>query len=156
VDIKYIEPFVLATQNLFLDSFKEEPEPQNAYLLSKDEDHNWGISGIIGIAGDTRGVVVVSFPEETAKEMVGRLVGRKITDLDEDVVDSIGEVVNIIAGNAKKGLEDYRLSISLPTVITGPAHRISWPAGIPIIGIPFKTSAGRIHLSVGLEDLIKV
>lgn len=155
MDIKYIEPFVEATRNLFQDFFQELPEPQTPYLLGREEPHEWGISGIIGIAGDTRGVVVISFPEKTAREMVGRLVDRVVTEMDDDVTDSIGEVVNIIAGNAKKGLEEYRLSISLPSVVVGRDHRISWPGGIPIIGIPFRTSAGRVHLSVGLEDLIK-
>ncbi|THB67203.1 MAG: hypothetical protein D6B26_01855 [Spirochaetaceae bacterium] len=36
--------------------------------------------------------------------------------ISDDAADAIGEVVNIIAGNAKKGLEQYVLTISLPAL----------------------------------------
>jgi chemotaxis protein CheX len=78
-----------------------------------------------------------------------------VTENDEDVLDTIGELVNIIAGNAKKGLEQYRLVISLPTIVSGEGHQVAWPAAIPIVGIPFALSAGKFMLAVGLENIIR-
>ena len=155
MSIKYIEPFVQAAQNVFHDFFGEEPVPLKPFLLRRDEEKAWELSGIIGIGGDSKGVVVVSLSARTAQRLTSRLVGREITENNDDVMDTIGEVVNIIAGNAKKGLEQYRLMISLPSIVSGSDHQVAWPAGIPIVGIPFSLSEGDFMLAVGLENIIR-
>jgi chemotaxis protein CheX len=154
MDLEYIEPFITATTGVFRDMFKEEPEYLNPYLLDRKNPGEWDISGVIGIAGDTKGAVVVSLSAELSALLTSRLVGHAVTPDDPDVVDAVGEVVNIIAGNAKKGLEQFRLSISLPSIVRGKDHSVAWQSEIPIIGIPFKVPSGRFHLSVGLEKII--
>ncbi|RPJ05384.1 MAG: chemotaxis protein CheX [Spirochaetaceae bacterium] len=155
MDIKYINPFINSTTNVFEDFFKVSPVVQKPYIVRSNEDHEWDVSAIIGIAGETRGAVVISFTEDLATLLTSKLVGRQITTIDDDVVDTIGEIVNIIAGNAKKGLEEYRLMISLPSIIKGKNHQIAWPVkNLPIVGIPFKTDFGPFTLSVGLENII--
>jgi chemotaxis protein CheX len=154
MNIAHIEPFIDSTVGLFRDMFKIESEYLTPYLLNRDSPYEWDISGIIGISGDSRGVVVISFEAAFATEITAGLVGRKVGIDDPDVIDVIGELVNIVAGNAKKGLEEFRLSISLPSIVKGFNHRISWPSNAPIIGIPFKTASGKFHLSVGLENII--
>lgn len=157
MDIKYITPFIDATKNVFKKFFQIEPEALNPYILKRSDNHNWEISAFIGIAGETRGAVVLSFTDHLAKYLTEVLTGGKTVDIYNDVNDTIGEVVNIIAGNAKKGLEDYRLSISLPSIIRGRNHQVVWPGkNIPIIGITFKTIRGYFGLSVGLENIISI
>jgi CheY-specific phosphatase CheX len=68
---------------------------------------------------EARGVVVLSFYDEMAIGITERLTGKVIRNFTDDVVDAVGELVNIIAGNAKAGLEDYKLMISLPSIIQG-------------------------------------
>lgn len=154
MQIEHIEPFIEATVGMFKTMLGMDCEYLTPYLLNRNPDHDWDISGIIGIAGDTKGVVVISFTGELAAEATSRLVGRKVGSDDPDVIDVVGELVNIVAGNAKKGLEQYRLSISLPSIVRGQEHQIAWPSDIPIVGIPFKTSTGKFHLAVGLENII--
>ena len=154
MDKKYIMPFVEATEAVFVDFFNEKPKLLNPYLIKRTETLDWDISGVIGIAGQTRGVVVISFSDSMARSLTSRLIGSSIYEID-DVVDTIGEVVNIIAGNAKKGFESYRLMISLPSIIKGNDHNIAWPGkNIPIIGIPFSIEEGEFILAVGLENII--
>ena len=155
MSIKYIEPFVIAAPGVFRDFFSEEAIPQKPFLIKRDEERNWVLSGIIGIGGDSKGGVVVSLESSVAQRLVSRLVGQEVTENNEDVLDTIGELVNIIAGNAKKGLEQYRLVISLPTIVSGEGHHVAWPAGIPIVGIPFALSEGQFMLAVGLENIIR-
>ena len=155
MSIKYIEPFVTAAQNVFRDFFGEEPTPLKPYLVRREEEKGWELSGIIGIGGDSKGVVVVSLNARTAQRLTSRLVGREVTENCDDVMDTIGELVNIIAGNAKKGLEQYRLMISLPSIVSGKEHLVAWPAGIPIVGIPFSMADGDFLLAVGLENIIR-
>ena len=157
MDIKYINPFIDATKNVFKEFFQIEPEALNPYILMRSDNHNWEISAFIGIAGEAKGAVVLSFTNPLAKYLTEVLIGMKTIDIYNDINDTIGEVVNIIAGNAKKGLENYRLSISLPSIIRGRNHQVIWPKGnIPIIGIPFKTGHGHFGLAVGLENIITI
>ncbi len=153
MSIRYVDPFISATCNVFSEVFGLTIEVQKPYLIRFDDDHDWDVSGIIGIAGEAKGAVVLSFTGSFARALTARLGG---TDTGaEAMTDAIGEIVNIVAGNAKKGLEQYRLVISLPSVVEGNNHRIAWPShGIPIIGIPFRTPLSPFHLSVGLENII--
>jgi len=152
--IEHIEPFIEATVGLFRNMLSMEVEYLTPYLLNRESHHEWEVSGIIGIAGDAKGVVVISFSSNLAAMLTSKLVHRQVEPDDPDVVDAVGELVNIIAGNAKKGLEQYRLSISLPSIVSGLDHRISWQSEVPIVGIPFKVAGGSFHLSVGLENVI--
>jgi chemotaxis protein CheX len=76
---------------------------------------------------------------ELALHVTDILTGSKHTRLDDEVLDAIGEIVNIIAGNAKKGLEEaFHLVISLPTIVQGKEHTVKWPnSQTRIICIPF-------------------
>ncbi len=156
MDTKYIEPFVDATIKIFEEFYCETPEVRTPFLFEKNKDLNWGLSAVIGIAGETKGVITISFPKEMIIKLTEKLVGYAIKEIDDDVIDSTGEVVNIIAGNAKKGLEQFRLVISLPSIVKGDNHIISWPSdSMPIITIPFVVTLGTFHVSVGLENIIK-
>ena len=78
------------------------------------------------------------------------------TGVDDDVVDAIGEIVNIIAGNVKKDLEEaFRLVISLPTIVQGREHSVKWPANqARIICIPFTIFENTtFNLSVAIEAI---
>jgi chemotaxis protein CheX len=154
METKYINPFIEATKEVFLNFFKKIPQVKTPYLIKKEEAYKWDISAIIGIAGETRGAVDLSFSKFLATYLTSILIAREIKEINDDVIDTLGEMVNIIAGNAKKGLEEYMLVISLPSIVLGANHIIRWPGkNIPIIGIPFYTSYGEFTLSVGLENM---
>ncbi|AFG37913.1 chemotaxis protein CheX [Spirochaeta africana] len=154
MSIQYIQPFVEAALRVFEDFFGEAPLPGKPYLFHRDEHHRWDLSALIGIGGESRGVVAVMMTGELAVNLTNILTGGQSTEVTDDAADAIGEVVNIIAGNAKKGLEEYVLTISLPSIICGSVHNISWPSNIPIIAVPCETSHGEFVLAVGLEDII--
>ena len=75
------------------------------------------------------------------------------TEIDDDVVDAIGEITNMVAGAAKSELDEYELSICLPNVITGQSHGIRFPSNMLPISVPFETPWGPITLEVGLEEV---
>jgi len=156
VDRKYLDPFIDATKGVFKEFFSIDPQLKTPYLVDRNKPYQWDLSAVIGIGGDSRGVVVISFTEEIARDLTSRLSDLNGQPTEDDVVDNIGEVVNIIAGNAKKGLEEYRLVISLPSIIRGTSHEFSWPGKhAAIVGIPFELPQGDFLLAVGLEDIIK-
>lgn len=156
MEIGQVEPFIDATVGMFKSMLGMDCEYLTPYILNRDPKEDWDISGIIGIAGDSKGVVVISFSEALALEATSRLTGRRVEAGDPDVIDTVGELVNIVAGNAKKGLEQYRLSISLPSIVRAVDHQVAWRSNIPIVGIPFRAPYGKFHLAVGLENVVGI
>ena len=142
-----IQPFTQACKKVFKTLIDLEITPEHSYLFDKNAVHTqnmskeWDISAVIGLAGDARGAVVISMKKELAFRLTGILTGKTHTNLDDDVRDAMGEIINIITGNAKQGLETvFKLVVSLPTIIKGDEHSISWPgSGVhaQIVCIPF-------------------
>ncbi len=148
---EYINPFLDASIHLFkthlMYSIKNKPP-----FVNQDNQNLHEVSAIIGLAGDIIGAVVLSFTRETAIAMAERFSGQKYLAMTKEVLDAVGELVNIIAGNAKKDLAEFRIEISLPGVITGNKYRINWPQGVPVITIPFESDAGDFTVNVSFKE----
>jgi chemotaxis protein CheX len=152
VKVKYINPFLNASVHLFKEYLGFKVTTGSPFVL-EDPQSLCEVSGLIGLAGETVGAVVLSFSRETAISIVSKMAGRTYNALGTDVIDGVGELINIIAGNAKKELEDFRIEISLPGVITGTTYRIHWPEGIPVVCIPFESEVGPFTVNVSLRDM---
>lgn len=153
MNVAYINPFIEATRNVFHSMMQTDARPGKPALLENTADGmEFDISGIMGLSGETLGAVVISFPKMSALRTVSKLTGSEVKIFDQMVVDAIGEIINIIAGNAKKDLSQFKLTISLPSVVTGRGHRLNWPSGVPVITIPFTSELGDFSLSVSLRD----
>ncbi len=150
--VKYINPFITATVNLFEEYMGLKLTGGKPHVLS-DPQNLMEVSGIIGLAGETKGAVVLSFSRETAIKVVSTMEKTTYTALGGEVIDGVGELVNIIAGNAKKDLTEFRVEISLPGVVTGKAYQIHWPEGIPVVSIPFESDIGPLSVNVSLRDM---
>ncbi|GHV85549.1 hypothetical protein AGMMS50230_11570 [Spirochaetia bacterium] len=153
---RYIQPFIDVSKSTFKDFVGAELTAGRPYFLEKEKPNDWDISGIIGLSGEARGAVVIGMKSALAIRLTDMLTNSKHTSIDDEVVDAIGEIVNIIAGNAKKGLEEaFRLIISLPTIVEGPKHQIKWPhEQARIICIPFTIFEGdSFTLSVAIESV---
>ena len=151
---QYIQPFIKVCKSVFRDFVSQELEAKIPYFIKKDVPNEWDISAVIGLTGEARGAVVISMKQDLAIKLTTILTGTEHKGLDADVVDAVGELVNIIAGNVKQELEEaFRLIISLPTIIRGKEHSIKWPdSQTRAICIPFVTSASEsFSLSVALE-----
>lgn len=147
---EYINPFLEASINLFRNHLTFEIKNNPPYVNEDSQNLN-EVSAIIGLAGDIVGAVVLSFTRDTAIAMASRFAGQTYHALTKEVIDCVGEMVNIIAGNAKRDLTGFRVEISLPGVITGHTYKINWPQGVPIITIPFDSEAGMFNVNVSFK-----
>jgi len=129
-------------------------EARVPFFLERGDQTDWDISGVIGFTGEARGAVVISMKKKMALKITSAITGKVHKTVDDDVVDAVGELINIIAGNVKQGLEDaFRLVISLPTIIRGRDHTFVWPdSKARVICIPFTVSEeDSFTLSIALE-----
>ncbi len=127
---------------------------RNSLALKKANGVSKGdISGVIGLVGDLSGLIGITFPEKLAFVIVNRMIGEEIDAINSTVEDAIGEIINIIAGNAKSNLKEknYDLNMSLPSVIVGEDHSITSPVAIPSFLIGFEAENFSFWLEVCLK-----
>jgi chemotaxis protein CheX len=151
---KYIQPFIDVCKNVFKEFLGADLAVDRPYFSEQSALSDCDISAIIGLTGEARGAVVISMKKALVLRLTDILTGTPHSEINDDAVDAIGEIVNIIAGNAKRGLEEaFRLVISLPTIIQGKGHSVKWPqAQARIICIPCTVFEKEVFtLSVAIE-----
>jgi len=142
-------PFVNSTMNVFSTMVKVKPEISRPHL-KEDAGTTYDVSGVIGFSGEVVGSVVISFELGSAQKLVSALVGADVAVDSPDFVDAVGEIANMIAGNAKKDL-GVMANIAIPTVIIGKAHLIGRLTGVPCVVIPCHTSVGDFAVEVNIK-----
>jgi chemotaxis protein CheX len=95
--------------------------------------------------------VVISLSHEVAYLLVSAMIGCEVNEWDDDCIDAIGEMCNMIAGNAKTDFPSENNSISTPSVVVG-KHKVSYPSGLPIITIPCITDKGEMFIEIALKS----
>jgi len=149
---EYINPFIAALNNAFSTMLDCEVE-RGQIALKQDRNAKYDVSGVIGLSGTAVGTVVLSLSHDVATSAASMLLMYEATELDSDVVDAVGELTNMVAGAAKAQLEEYRLEVSLPNVVTGRGHEIRFPSNVTPICVPFNTKWGEMCLEVGLAPV---
>lgn len=148
---EHINPFVVSTMETLAKMVGIEAKSGRP-MLKKDSKLDYDISGLIGLSGKVIGTVAMSFPEATAVAVCNKFMGGDYHDLHDDILDAVGELVNIVAGNAKKGLTEFNIEISLPSVVLGRNHKIIEPKGAVSFVVPFTSPLGGFHMAVSLKS----
>ena len=110
--------------------------------IKKTKIAHGDVSAIVGVTGDKVGSIAVSFTKACATSIVKGMLGDDIQDILQDVQDAVGEMTNMISGQARAGLAEMGITLqgSTPTVVLGENHLIRHTANAPIIAIPFSTN----------------
>ncbi|MAT68370.1 MAG: chemotaxis protein CheX [Planctomycetaceae bacterium] len=147
---EHINPFLRSLANTFTMMFDCEVR-RGPLGVTTGGSRKYPISGVIGLSGRAVGTVVINLSEEVALKAASALMLTELTEVDDDVIDAVGELANIVAGAAKAELEEFELSVSLPNVVIGKGHEIRFPTNAKPICVPYDTDFGPLLLEVGLE-----
>jgi chemotaxis protein CheX len=150
MDASYINPFITSTAETFSKMLNVQVElgsPQ----VKKDATYSYEISGIIGLTGDADGVIALNFPIIVALKIVSKLLYTEFPEVNLMVADGIGEIANIIAGNAKQYFNHKALKLSLPYVGRGVGGKIVMGKGIEDIVVPLNSDLGEFALEIALR-----
>jgi chemotaxis protein CheX len=109
------------------------------------------VSGIIGFSGVLRATVVVSVDQEVAFAAAEAFLGERPTEINADIIDMVGELANMIGGNAKDRLGIPGIDLGLPTIVSGKGHTITFEPGAHVELLPFTSPWGPFTVEVGLR-----
>jgi len=153
MDVKIINPFLEAAQNVITTMARIETKVGKPYI-KKDSSSLGDVSGIIGITGDASGSFSITFTESCIKAIVSNMLGMEVTELNDDVKDAVGELTNMICGDARRRLEEQGIKLvgAIPTIIAGKGHSITHMAKGPILVVPFETPNGPFVIELALDS----
>jgi len=153
MDVKLINPFLTATLTVLETMAFIKAEAGKPYL-KKDNVAQGDVSGVVGLTGGANGTVSVTFDEACILNIVSSMFGEEMKELNRDISDAVGELANMISGQARQQIEKFGKIIhgAIPTVITGKDHKLISMTKGPIIAIPFKTDAGSFTVEVCLDE----
>lgn len=152
MDINIAKPFIEATRDVLSTMAMITPEAGKPYV-KKDNVARGDVTGVIGITGEKNGTISVTFTKACAIAIVKNMLGGDIEDVIQDVKDAVGEMTNMISGQARRGLSEmgHVFQAATPTVIMGANHTISHVSNSPIMAVPFKTEFGEFTVEVSFE-----
>ncbi len=111
------------------------------------------VSGLLTLAGDLEGVVLLSTPIMTAQRLASLLVGEDVPPDDHDrLSDAVAEILEMIAGAAAASLQPgLGLTISPHGVAVGRGQR-RFRASDQTRSIPCRCEAGELTLDLAVSD----
>ena len=121
-----------------------------AQTKQDDASERYQISGIIGLSGSIKATIVVSIHEDLVFSAAETFLGVRPDKIDADVIDLVGELANMIGGNAKERMKMDGLNLGLPTVVAGEGHRVAYNSGMAITVLPFKSDYGPLSIELGI------
>ncbi|MBF0293293.1 MAG: chemotaxis protein CheX [Nitrospinae bacterium] len=135
---EYINPFLSATVNVLSTMAMVKPEPGKPYV-KQDKKCVGDISGIIGLTGASKGAIVLSFSTGAVCKIVGSMLGETYTEINSDIKDAVGELTNMISGDARRRLAEIGavFEAGIPTIITGSGHEVESVTKGAVIAMPF-------------------
>lgn len=153
MDVRLMNAFIGATRQLMelmvdIDHFEKK-----SLQVDEQMETLYDISALIGLSGDCTGSLVLSFPEGVACRVLSNVMGEAVTSFDADTCDTMGEVLNIIVGNALERLVESgngTIRRSVPNTVVGKGHHIWRPHDAPCISMVFATNVGEFSLQMSM------
>jgi chemotaxis protein CheX len=154
MDNKYIDPINQATLEV-LSTMANLDARLGTPSIKKDAKAIGDITGVMSLIGDkAKGSIAITFTKPVASDIMRRMLGTEINEIDEIAMDLTGEIANMVAGVTIRLLEGkgYNFSISLPTVIAGKdqvvIHKFD---GLKTV-LPFSTDSGNFFVEFCFSD----
>ncbi|MCD4722674.1 MAG: chemotaxis protein CheX [Desulfobacula sp.] len=152
MDVKLINPFINATINV-LETMAFMTVNAGQPYVKKDNIAIGDVSGILGLTGVANGTIAVTFEEKCILAVVSNMFGETMSELNNEIADAVGELTNMISGQARRELEEMGkvFKAAIPSVVTGKNHSIMHFTNGPKIAIPFNTDNGDFTIEVCFE-----
>lgn len=152
MDVQYSHSFVVGVTHVFktmcdIDLIHRDP------FAKDDRKTTAEVTGVIGFTGDKKGVMSFSTSVSGALTIYARLLHEEYDGMNKEIIDAVGEITNIISGQARKELEKESLHLMahVPMVFVGKGVQISYMTKGRIVSIPFSFNANGSTEEISLD-----
>lgn len=152
--MSYVKDFVLSVQAVIGGMAATDATAGEPYL--KDSRSAFGdITGLMGMASVvSSGMMVLSFERPAILGIFTAMLGEQLDNINDDVVDAVGELTNMVCGEAKRRFAEhgFKFDMAAPIVVVGREVYIRDRAGRQTTVIPFSTRYGNFVLESNIFD----
>ncbi len=149
---EYVNPFLTPAQMVWQKEFNCPLKIQNAEAVSHQYTTD-DVTAIIGISGKLEGNILYGFSQPLVKDIIKRMVGEDFDARDPMALSALGEIANVITGNAATQLaaSGYPCDISPPVILEPVGATLT--AGVPKqIQVTFESEMGLLRVRIGLAE----
>jgi chemotaxis protein CheX len=155
VDAQYLNPFIIAMKNVFktmlsVDIAMGKPSVKTDYVTNAD------VTGLLPLSGGKTGFVRLCLSEKAALFIYKSLLFEEASEINGDVLDAVGEVANIVAGQARNELKLASLDANIepPVIITGQGLEQYPAVKLPLICLPLTFQADESQETISADFAI--
>jgi chemotaxis protein CheX len=157
MDTTYTQPFadatvkVLATMAFITPTLREIGHWDKTLAAGQ-------VVGIIGLSNEDerlQGFMSLGFTETCICRIVSNMLGEEFTHICDEVREAVGEIANMISGQARQGLsaQGLKLQASLPSVISGRDLVVDGTEKTPHVMLTFDTESGPFEIGLCINGL---
>ncbi len=154
MNLEYINPFVKASQDVLMQAANEKTNVGELILQDSCFKGN-NVIIIIGVAGDAKGQVVFNLSQQSACNLASRMMcGMPVLKLDEMAKSAIGELANMISGNAATIFFSQKITLDItpPIVMCGDNIEIS-TTKFKSVSVPLDMEDGSMfQINISLSE----
>lgn len=156
VDVRVINAIIKSTTNVLVQFGVSGVKMEKACHKSPSDCLSGEVSSIVDIKSrGFQGYLTISFDKSSYLEVVSSMLMEEQTELTPDNQDAVGEINNIIFGNAKSEITSFGIELTVPRVLIGANQQLTCPEGSAAMMIPFSTGKGKFYLTVTALPLAK-
>jgi chemotaxis protein CheX len=148
VDVRYINPFIAAVEHVFktmLGTAVLVGKPTIRDKHTPDSD----VAAVIAFSGAATGNVSLCFTKQTAVKVARKFTGARLMTQDPTALsDALGELANMVAGQARATLPEGGIEVSLPQVVFGHQQRAPQSVTSPVLLLACDSKLGRFSVQV--------
>ena len=150
--VEIAKAFIAATTNILSTMVSITPVAGKPFVKT-DRTALGDFSAVVGVTGKYIGSICVTFTREGGIHVAQAMLGDALEDLEQDIIDTVGEITNIISGQTRATLAEKGIVLqgSTPTIIVGEKHRITHLSRAPVMCIPFSIPTGSFSVEFCLE-----
>jgi chemotaxis protein CheX len=149
---EFVNPFLTTAQHVFEVELGQELKFAGAQV-AEDTITSEDITAFIGVTGRLEGNVFYGFKRSVARSILTIMLGKPPAGLDQMALSALGELANMITGNAAIGLAGTGFSTDLtpPTLIQPKGSKFT-TLGCPQIVVTLESECGPFPVRISLRE----
>lgn len=149
---RFLAPFIKCTKDVFSRMLRWDVDLVG-FATNDATASRHDCSGIVGVSGSIRGSVVVSISSEVAIAAAESFLGERPDSITAEVIDTVGELTNMIGGSSKDKMGIDGIALGLPTVVVGKNHSISFDQGAHVEMLRFQSPHGPFTVEIAIVGI---
>lgn len=155
IDVSFVNPFIAGALETFKIQCNFEATPGAPSLRKKGE--TGFLPDIIALIGLTskafNGTVALCFPASVFLAIMSGMLGEDLKELNQEIEDGAGELLNIIFGQAKIKLNEagHQVEKAIPSVIRGHQLNLKHLSDNFLLVLPFTSPAGSFEIQIATD-----